>query len=127
MVLAVSFVACGGGDGDSPTSPTMSTVVGTFSLTEVQVTSAAGTQTFTPPTVTGSLTLNADGTFSVWLRAPDFGIDDRDGGTYTVSGSTLTVRYADGSSESAVISDDSNRIVFTDTDDGETVTATFSR
>jgi hypothetical protein len=81
----------------------------------------------TPPAISGNLSLRADGTFTVQIASADIGFSASDQGTYTVSGSILTLRYQDGSSESAVIADDSNSIVFSESEAGETVTATFRR
>ena len=132
VVMLVGFttvaVSCGGGDGDgSPTAP--STVFqGTFSLESVTSTDNGVTVTFTPPTVTGSVTVMPDGTYSATMHWPEAGIiNDAWTGTWTRNGNQLTVIDEDGTPLSGTLSEDWNQFTLIVTVEGATAIFTYLR
>lgn len=111
MLLALA--ACSGSDG--PTEPTAASVVGAYSLQTIAghplpaviLQDASGKR----EVIAGTLSLNQDGTFSdVGTIRDSFGgtvvtNSSGDFGTYSLTGAAVILRYTDGTTAVASVSD----------------------
>lgn len=93
LMLALALVSCGGEDAFSPT---VESVTGSYAASALTLTSSVGTTDLLALGSTVAITLDANGTTSGRLFVP--GGDDDGGdldvdlaGTWTLSGSTVTV------------------------------------
>lgn len=127
VLLAVFFVSCGGGGGGGgPTAPS-GTLVGNFTLQEVNGTVDGQNIRLTPPAVTGNINFTPDSRFSANISAPQLGMDFSWVGSCTVDGTTLTLYYDNGGVEVWALSPDHNQISTTATVEGTTATVIMTR
>ena len=80
-VAAAAAIALGGGACSSTTAPASVDLSGTYGLVSIEF--GAGTAALTPPTETGSFSLNAT-TYNLTLSGA---VPETDTGTYSISGS----------------------------------------
>ena len=73
---------------------------GTYTLGGITLVRGGVTVMLSAPDVTGSLTFTQS-RYTVSYSAPDMGVMDTDSGTYTLSGSTITLTSDDGTSVTA--------------------------
>lgn len=126
VLLAAFAISCGGGGGGGPTAPSGS-LVGNFTLQEINGTVDGQRVRLTPPAVTGNMSFTADGRFSANFSAPQLGEHHSWTGSCTVDGTTLILHYDGGGDEVWTLSPDGNQISGTYTEDGVTVNPIFTR
>ena len=122
--LAVALAACGG---DDRFSPTVETVVGSYTASTFTLTTSAGTTNLLTSGATVSVTLAADGSTTGRLFVPggaeDGGDFDADlAGTWALAGSTVTFsQTADTFIRDVAFTATRNRLTAEGTFDEETV------
>jgi WD40 repeat protein len=126
FVLALSDLSCGGGSDGSPTAPS-GAFEGTFVLETVNGTMEGQPITLVPPAITGSVVFSPDGRFAGTLSAPAFEIAESASGSYTVTNSSLTLNYDDGTVEVWTLSEDRNRMSGNFTEEGVDLAVTWVR
>jgi hypothetical protein len=90
FVLALFAMSCGD---DNPLN--YDTLAGTYTLSEIQLTSGSETRTLHPPEATGTLVLTTTGDFSMSLNIPVLQLEDRySDGTYAIEGSDILFQEA---------------------------------
>ena len=112
LMLAFTIVACGGDD--STTAPTNASVAGTWTLQTINGSPLPFTLTSVGTTkveaVSAVFVVNANGTWTgssktlTTINGQASTSTDTDGGTYTLSGSTVALRSNDGTIETGTIS-----------------------
>lgn len=121
-------------------NPTADSAAGTYNLTSVNGVSMPASISTTEQGVTvtityssGSVTLRADGTFSFASSISiDFGgqvvtEDETDSGTYTISGTTITITPTSDPTDVDTATLIGNTITVVDADDGITTTLIFQK
>ena len=133
-LLGLLLAACGGDKSSGPSGHagtyTLRTVNGSnvpFTMVSIVV----GGSVYKLEVLSGSITLNADGTFSqtATFRETD-GTDVTTesyptSGTYTLSGTALTLNSSDGESLGGSLS--GGAITFVESDEGQTLTVVFRK
>jgi hypothetical protein len=77
-------------------------LVGAYSIQRVTVETFGLEASLTPPEVTGFLTLTANNRNSLGIQSAEAELDENDAGTYTISGSTITLA-SDADPEDTVV------------------------
>ena len=128
--LALALAACGGDDGFSPT---IETVVGTYTGTSFTLTSSLGTADLSALGATVTLTLAGDGTTTGRLFVPNGAEDGGDldadlAGTWALAGSTVTFSHeADTFIRDAAFTAEPDRLTGEDTFGGVTIRLVLSK
>jgi len=126
LVLGLFVISCSSGS-DSPSTPS-EVFQGTFVLQSVSATDSGTTVTFSPPAVTGTLTVRPDNTYTSTMNWPEAGINNEtSSGTWTLNGNQLTANDDDGTTETFTVSADQNQISLSMIEQGATATITFVR
>ncbi len=122
LILATS---CGK---DNPTNPTTtsSSLAGTYTLESMTIQRGTTTITVRPPDLSGTLVLTGN-RYSLTLTVPSEGFKESEGGSYTLSGSTITFRSDGGDSSTGNLSTDRRTITISDVSEGIRSTAMFVR
>lgn len=125
LILAIAAFFLMSCDDDSPSKPGTGGLVGTWVLTKITVISSAGEFSYDPEDMGYSVTvvLNSDNTFQATEEDEEEGTSVETG-TWSASGSTLTITSSDGETVSGTYSIKGNKltITITEEEEGETYT-----
>ena len=127
LLVCLMAFSCSSDDGDSPTAPS-EVFQGTFTLQSMTATQDGVTVIIGPPTVTGTLVVRPDNTYTVTMNWPEADINNEtSSGTWERNGNQVTINDDDGTVSTATVSADENQLTVIEVEEGVAATITFVR